>query len=281
VPRDERSNLPDETTIGLADQEVSTEVDGLKIELTGQVLRLTVTRPDARNAHTPSLWRRFREARDLALAKNAQVVVLAGEGTSFSAGLDTRMFTPEGVPGEGSLLQVAMGDDDEVHAMIGEIQDSFSWFSEIPAITIAAVQGHAVGAGFQMALACDFIVCADDAKFSMREAKYGLVPDLTGTSPLVRTVGYKRALEICLTTRWVLADEAVRLGIAVDSVPVSSLAERTQELVDVVTSGIPGTAAELKSLLSNAVVASPVDQRVAERNAQIQRFKWLKKTMGV
>lgn len=208
------------------------------------------------------------------------MVVLAGEGASFSAGLDTRMFTPEGVPGEMSLLELAMGDENSIHAAIGEIQESFSWFSEIPAITIAAVQGHAVGAGFQIALACDFIVCAEDAKFSMREAKYGLIPDLTGTSPLVRCVGYKRALDICVTTRWVLADEAVRLGFATDVVRLDQLADRTQQLVDTVQSGIPGTAVELKSLLSGALDRTAQEQRIAERDAQIRRFAWLKKSMG-
>ncbi len=70
------------------------------------------------------------------------------------------------------------------------------------------MQGYAIGAGFQLALACDLRVLADDARFTMREPALGLVPDLTGTKPLVELVGYSRALEICATARWVAADEA-------------------------------------------------------------------------
>jgi enoyl-CoA hydratase/carnithine racemase len=239
-----------------------------------------MTRPEARNAQVPSFWERLREARDVALAEEVAVVVLTGEGASFSAGLDTRMFTPEGVPGELSLLDLAAKNDEEVDGVITEIQDSFSWLREVPAITVAAVQGHAVGAGFQIALACDLIVCAEDAQFSMKEAAYGLVPDLTGTSPLVQAVGYKRALEMCVTTRWVYAGEAVRLGIAIDAVPAAELSGRVQSLVESVTSGVPGTAAQLKSLLGNAVTASPADQLAAERSAQIRRFANLRKMMA-
>ena len=81
------------------------------------------------------------------------------------------------------------------------------------------MQGHAIGAGFQLALACDLRVVAEDVSFAMRETSLGLVPDLAGTEPLVACVGYARALEICATGRAVRADEAVRLGLAQVAVP--------------------------------------------------------------
>ena len=65
------------------------------------------------------------------------------------------------------------------------------------------MRGYAIGAGFQLALSCDLRVVADDAQFSMKESALGLVPDLTGTKPLVESVGYARALEICATARMV------------------------------------------------------------------------------
>ena len=68
-------------------------------------------------------------------------------------------------------------------------------------VSIAAVQGHAIGAGFQLALACDLRILADDAKLCMKEPALGLVPDLTGTKPLVDIVGLPRAIELCLTAR--------------------------------------------------------------------------------
>ena len=75
-------------------------------------------------------------------------------------------------------------------------------------MSIAAVQGHAIGAGFQLALACDLRILADDAKLCMKEPALGLVPDLTGTKPLVDIVGLPRAIELCLTARTVAAEEA-------------------------------------------------------------------------
>ncbi len=86
-------------------------------------------------------------------------------------------------------------------AEIAFYQKAFSWWRECDAITVAAVQGHAVGAGFQLALGCDLRVVADDVAFAMKETSLGLVPDLAGTWPLVEAVGYARALEICVSGR--------------------------------------------------------------------------------
>ena len=86
-------------------------------------------------------------------------------------------------------------------------------------VTIAAVQGHAIGAGFQLALNCDMRVLADDAQFSMAEVTLGLVPDLGGTKRLTELVGPSRALEICVTGRRIPAAEADRIGLATAVVP--------------------------------------------------------------
>ena len=90
-------------------------------------------------------------------------------------------------------------------------------------MSVAAVRGHAIGAGFQLALACDLRVLADDAKLCMKEPALGLVPDLTGTKPLVDIVGLPRALELCLTARIVDAAEAAVLRLAELVVPGAEL----------------------------------------------------------
>ena len=118
------------------------------------------------------------------------------------------MWTPDGVPGEMSFLSMEGLDDRELADVIASYQYAFSWLRRPDIITIAAVQGHAIGAGFQLALACDFRVLSEDARFAMLETSLGLVPDLGGTQPLVEAIGYPRALEICVTGRWVDADEA-------------------------------------------------------------------------
>ena len=91
--------------------------------------------------------------------------------------------------------------------------------------------GYAIGAGFQLALSCDLRVVADDAQFCMKESALGLVPDLTGTKPLVESVGYARALEICATARMVGAAEAVDIGLALAAVPADELDATVADLV--------------------------------------------------
>jgi enoyl-CoA hydratase/carnithine racemase len=142
------------------------------------------------------------------------------------------------------------------------------------------VQGAAVGAGFQLALACDLRVLAEDARFSMREPILGLVPDLTGTKPLVSLVGYARALEICATTRWVSADEAREIGLATVVVPRAELSEAVADLVAALTAPLYGAVSETKSLLQSAAVLSLEEQRRAEREAQVRRFRELAALMG-
>ena len=111
------------------------------------------------------------------------------------------------------------------------------------------MHGYAIGAGFQLALACDLRVVADDVQFCMKEPALGLVPDLAGTKPLVDLVGYSRALEICATARYVEADEARELGIATAVVPASELDATTADLVEALLASNTGAVRETKALL--------------------------------
>jgi enoyl-CoA hydratase/carnithine racemase len=135
------------------------------------------------------------------------------------------------------------------------------------------VQGYAIGAGFQLALACDLRVVADDVRFCMKEPALGLVPDLTGTKPLVDLVGYSRALEICATARYVEADEARQLGIATAVVPRAELDAASADLVEAILASNPGAVRETKALLLGAGGRDLEEQRLAERQAQLRRFR--------
>ncbi len=183
---------------------------------------------------------------------DVRIVVLRGEGKSFSAGLDRQAFTPEGFDGEPSFLDMARGPDSELDATIAEYQEAFTWWRRNDVVSIAAVQGHAIGAGFQLALACDLRVCADDAQFAMRETSLGLVPDLTGTHPLVALVGYARALEICATGRFVHADEAERIGLANLVVPAADLDGAVADLAGALVAAPRDAVIETKALLRGA-----------------------------
>ncbi len=261
----------------IVDESVLTE-GGLRVEQTDSVLTVTLARPESRNAQTPTTWRAL-SAVAASLASDVRVVVLRAEGKSFSAGLDKRMFT-EGIPGELPLAGMAQLSDDEFDSTIAGFQDAFTCWRDLDAIVIAAVQGHAVGAGFQLALGADIIVVANDVQFSMKETQLGLVPDLGGTHPLVSAVGYPAALEICVSGRWVGAQEAVASGIAVTNVEVTELDEEVERLSASFLSAMPEAAAETKRLLRDASNRSRAEQCVAERQSQRRRIAHLSTFLG-
>jgi enoyl-CoA hydratase/carnithine racemase len=252
---------------------------GIEVHRDGDVLRVVLARPESRNAQTPALWRALADVGE-SLDPGVRAVVLSAEGVSFSAGLDRRMFTPGGIEGEPSLASLAALPAAEVDAVIAEYQRAFTWWRECDAITVAAVQGHAVGAGFQLTLACDLIVVDPTAQFCMKEPQLGLVPDLAGTSPLVAAVGYPRALEICASGRWVTAEEALVLGIAVASAPAGGLTGVVDDLLAPMLGAMPGAITATKHLLAGAARREPADQRAAEREAQRGRLTDLMRALG-
>ena len=247
---------------------------GLGYTVEGPVATVTLSRPEVRNAQTPSTWRGLA-ALGAALPDDVRVVVVRGQGESFSAGLDKRMLTPGGVDGEESVLDLLTGGAESFSARVAEYQQGFTWLRDPRFVSVAVVQGHAIGAGFQLALSCDLRVLADDALLCMRETALGLVPDLTGTKPLVESVGYARALEICVTGRMVGAAEAARIGLATAVVPTAELDATVADLTGALLAAPAGAVRETKALLLGAVDRSLEEQRRAEREAQFRRFREL------
>lgn len=239
----------------------------LNVETDGPVRTITLANPQKRNAQTPSLWAALADEAE-AVDDGIRVVVLCGEGQSFSAGIDTAMFTPEGVPGEESMAELVTRGGAAVEAAIARYQQGFSAWARCPAVVIAQVHGHAIGAGFQLALAADLRIAALDSWFAMRETSLGLVPDLGGTHPLVRLVGYARALEMCATGRPVTAPEAHSIGLVNSIVPAGDLDEATRGLVGGILAAPDAAVRALKPLLRSALDSDPETQLANERAAQ-------------
>jgi enoyl-CoA hydratase/carnithine racemase len=248
------------------------EQAGLRLAVDGAVATITLARPERRNALTFSTWRTLARIGDT-LPDDVRVVVVRGEGPAFSAGIDLRLFSAEGVPGEDAL-----GPRDE--AFVHGLQEGYLWLRRPDIVSIAAVHGHAIGGGFQLALACDLRVVADDVKFAMKEPALGIVPDLTGTKPLVDIVGVPRALELCLTARTVRADEAARLGLAELVVPAAELGKAVDDLVAAVLAIRPTTAAATKRLLRAAPGNTLEEQAAAEAREQVVLLRELSGEQG-
>jgi enoyl-CoA hydratase/carnithine racemase len=181
----------------------------------GSVGRLTLDRPDTLNSFTPQMWRELRELGATLLADpgDLRALVVIGEGRAFSSGIDTSVFTSdEGV--DAVLAGESPRHEDRIISGILAAQDAYTWLEDAPFATIAAVRGYALGAGLQLALACDLRIVARGTKLGLLEFKYGIIPDLGGTQRLPRLVGAGKAKELIFTAARIDAEEAGRIGLA-------------------------------------------------------------------
>lgn len=245
---------------------------GFRAELFGSQLTITLNQPERRNVQTPFTWRSLARLGEWCgqVDRELSVILVQAEGPSFSAGLDRAMFTPEGLTGEPSFLELGRAPEEKLSEFIKEAQAGFRWFGEVSAVSIAAVRGHAVGAGFQLALACDVIVAHHEALFAMRETSWGLVPDLGGTLPLVRGAGYGPALIACATGRNISAAELAGWGLALS--PVEDPESTAAELMGALKTPPAGAVADLKALLRSIGNNRRGDQWEREREMQMQRI---------
>lgn len=202
-------------------------------EVAGAVARVTINRPERRNALTWDTVRRLRSALARARADGAvRVVVLTGAGDrAFCAGADLATMAttgpadaPSGPPSAGAGPSVG-----DAHRDRGELAGLFLDLWELGKPTVARVRGAALAGGFALAVACDLVVAADDAVFATPEIDVGLWPYLA-TVPLVRAMPPKTALELMMTGRRVEAEEAGRIGFVTRVVPVAGLDEAVDAL---------------------------------------------------
>ena len=204
----------------------------LRFEQREHVGTLTLARPDTLNAFTVQMWSEMRALGAALLADpgDLRALVVIGEGRAFSSGIDTSVFTANASAGDGdagvtgALGAMAEGaDEDPVAATILGAQEAYTWLAEVPFATIAAVRGYALGAGLQLALACDLRVVARGTKLGLLEFKYGIIPDLGGTQRLPRLVGRGRALEMILGCDDLDAATAERWGLLNRALPPAEL----------------------------------------------------------
>ena len=240
---------------------------GVTVVVADRLAAVWLDRPEVRNAQTFATWRSLAQVLTT-LPVTCDVVLLRGTGPDFSAGLDLRQLRPGGLP-EGSVEGLLAGSDADVNTALAGFQAAFAGWRDLPAVVVAAVQGRAIGAGLQLALAADLRVAAADAALVVGEGRLGLVPDLGGTARLVELVGYPAALDLCLSGRSVPAAEALRLGLvtrtAGDEGLDACLAGLVEELLALPSAVLRAT----KGLVAGAVGRPVGEQLAAERTAQL------------
>lgn len=201
-------------------------MDEFDLSIDGHIARLALNRPDKLNAQTPAMWLHLADVLGPQLVANRdiRVLILEGRGRSFSAGIDITTFTTR-----NSDFADSTATDDPVEG-VRRAQRGFEWLETAPFLTIAKVHGHALGAGMQLALACDIRIASDDVVMGLLETNWGLMPDLGGTVWLPRLIGPARAIEMMVTAEKLRADELERLGIVNRVVPRDQLDATVDDL---------------------------------------------------
>ena len=204
----------------------------------GWVRRITLNRPERRNAMTPEMQMELIAAFEDAAASDCRVVVLAGEGEAFCAGLDL------------AVLQAANDKSAAEHRSDAErIAKLFRTLYELPKPTIAAVQGAAVAGGTGLATICDFTLALASAKFGYTEARIGFVPALV-SAYLALQIGDKAARNLLLTGRLFDAAEGYRLGLVTDVVAPWALDKEVKKLADTLVANSPASLSATKKLMA-------------------------------
>jgi len=183
-------------------------------ERQGTIGWLKLNRPAKLNAQTPEMWTALRElGQTLGHDTSLRCLVVTGEGRAFSSGIDLAALTSgDGLAGAARVTATA--GEDPIAGMIRRTQEAFSWIVDAPFPSIAAVRGYALGAGIQLALACDLRIVARGTQLGALEFRYGLLPDLGGTAWLPRLGGPAEAKELVFTAARIDAEEALRIGLA-------------------------------------------------------------------
>ena len=222
------------------------------------VATITLARPEKRNAINAQMFTELGDA--AARASNdpgIRVVLVTGEGESFSAGIDVLL-----------LNQLSGTRGARFRSFVRTAQRPHFILASMDKPTVAAVQGHAVGAGFQLALACDIRLAAEDVRFAMLEVKFGLIPDLGGLHRLTRVIGPARTKEIVWTGRNLGAEEAERLGLINRVVSPDALEKEAEAFVRELVAAPPLPLSLTKTLIGRAHETSL--ETSLERDAQAQ-----------
>ena len=233
------------------------EYQHILLDVRDGVAHLTLNRPDAANTIQREICRELMEA-SIAIDEDPSVraVVLGGKGKMFSGGGDLKSFS-----GQGERLPAyAKEVTTYLHAAVSRL-------TRMDAPVVAAVHATAAGAGMSLVCACDFVIAAKSAKFTMAYTKAGLTPDGSSTYFLPRIVGLRRAMELTLTNRMLTADEAADLGIVTRVVPDAEVHEAADAFARELASGATRAYGLTKRLLHQSFVETLETQMELESRA--------------
>jgi enoyl-CoA hydratase/carnithine racemase len=206
----------------------------------GAVALVGLNRPEKRNAITRDLLRAVVDVVTAAERDHhVRAIVLYGEGRVFSAGVDFAMLAGD----------VGGGERTPFRAQVGDMQAALARLETVEKPVVAAMHRYVPGLALELALACDFRIASDDCELGLPEVKVGLVPDVGGTTRLVRTVGVARAKELIMTGRMIPASEALQMGLVTEVAPVGTHVEAAVRLAEEIAQNAPLAVGLAKRLI--------------------------------
>src|ERR1700689_589702 len=216
------------------------------VETRGRVAVIRLNRPQALNALNAALMRELGGAIDACEADgNIGCIVITGSDKAFAAGADIK----------------EMVDKKFTEVFLGDFAADWHRVAQARKPVIAAVAGFALGGGCELALQCDLIIAADNAKFGQPEIKLGIIPGIGGTQRLTRAVGKAKAMDLILTGRMMDAAEAERSGVAARVVPLASLVEEALKVAEALASmSLPSVLAAKEAV--NAAFEMPLAEGI-------------------
>lgn len=231
----------------------------------GGVAVVTLNDPQRRNAMTAAMGQALRDT-FAALADDdaLRVAVLTGAGPAFSAGGDLGMLE--------DMARATREEGADATAAMRTFYARFLALRDLPVPVVAAVNGHAVGAGACVALACDLAVIAEDARFGLNFARIGIHPGMGGSWFLPRLAGRQHAAELLYTGRLVDGDTAARWGLAIAATPAGEVLPRALEVADEIASSAPQVVRQLKRSLRETWSRTLDQQLDAEAGYQAQNY---------
>jgi len=234
-------------------------MNAVRYAATDGIGTITLDRPDNRNSMTPELLDAFTAASAAARADTGlRCLVVTGTGTSFSAGADFK-----------STIQ-RDGDARAPHERSYAMYEPFLSLLDIAVPVIGALNGHAVGGGFGLALVCDLRIGARDAKYGANFAKLGLAPGMAISYLLPRVIGLPRANELLLTGRLVDGVEAERLGILNRVVDADEVLDEAMALAQQIAANAPLAVRATKAAIRSGLALHVREAARAEAFAQAE-----------
>jgi enoyl-CoA hydratase len=229
----------------------------IELSISGHVAELRLNRPERRNAMTAEMGAAVTAAvAELNENDEVRAVIVCGAGDAFSSGGDFSL-----------LAERAASSPDENRRAMRAFYDSFLSIRNLAAPSIAAIHGHALGAGLCFALGCDLRIAAADAKLGVTFVRVALHPGMGATHLLERAVGAARAAELLLTGRVIDADEALRMGLVSAVHPVAELAAAARRLADELAAHAPVALKQTKATLRETRTLNDALDREADCQA--------------